>query len=187
MTFGLIAISKNFVPWFFGYGYDKVIPLLGILSFLILAIGINNVTGMQYLIPTKRENIYTATVIAGAATNFMLNMILIKSFQSIGASIASVVAELTIAITQIYIVRKELSPFEILKCSTHYFIAGGIMFVTLLAIRNNFEASFIHTFILVILGATIYFVALFVMHDEFLLSNTGTILKKIIVKLNGED
>lgn len=61
------------------------------------------------------------------------------------------------------------------------------MFVTLLAIRNNFEASFIHTFILVILGATIYFVALFVMHDEFLLSNTGTILKKIIVKLNGED
>lgn len=187
LTFGLIAISKNFVPWFFGYGYDKVIPLLGILSFLILAIGINNVTGMQYLIPTKRENIYTMTVIVGAATNFMLNMILIKSFQSIGASIASVVAELTIAITQIYIVRKELSPFEILKCSTHYFIAGGIMFVTLLAIRNNFEASFIHTFILVILGATIYFVALFVMHDEFLLSNIGTILKKIIVKLNGED
>lgn len=57
----------------FGSGYDKVVPLLGILSFLILAIGINNVTGIQYLIPTKRENTFSATVIVGAVTNFVLN------------------------------------------------------------------------------------------------------------------
>lgn len=82
LTFGLIAVSSNFVPWFFGDGYDKVVPLLGVLSFLILAIGINNVTGMQYLIPTKRENTFSATVIIGAVTNFVLNFFLIQVFQS---------------------------------------------------------------------------------------------------------
>lgn len=145
LTFGLIAVSSNFVPWFFGDGYDKVVPLLGVLSFLILAIGINNVTGMQYLIPTKRENTFSATVIIGAVTNFVLNFFLIQVFQSMGAAVASVVAETTIAIIQIYIVRKELSPFEIVKCGTHYYIAGGIMFAVLLLIRESFSASIIHS------------------------------------------
>ena len=180
LTFGLIAVSSNFVPWFFGDGYDKVVPLLGVLSFLILAIGINNVTGMQYLIPTKRENTFSATVIIGAVTNFVLNFFLIQVFQSMGAAVASVVAETTIAIIQIYIVRKELSPFEIVKCGTHYYIAGGIMLAVLLLIRESFSASIIHTFELVIIGAVIYGAALLVMKDEFLLSNVNNILKKVI-------
>lgn len=180
LTLGLIAISNNFVPWFFGDGYDKVVSLLGILSFLILAIGINNVTGMQYLIPTKRENIFSLTVIIGALTNFVLNFFLIQMFQSMGAAIASVVAETTIAIIQIYIVRKELSPFEIVKCGLHYFIAGGLMFITLMQIRGYFNASVLHTFELVIIGAIIYGSVLLVMKDEFLLSNIYKIFKKII-------
>lgn len=180
LTLGLIAISNNFVPWFFGDGYDKVVSLLGILSFLILAIGINNVTGMQYLIPTKRENIFSLTVIIGALTNFVLNFFLIQMFQSMGAAIASVVAETTIAIIQIYIVRKELSPFEIVKCGLHYFIAGGLMFITLMQIRGYFNASVLHTFELEIIGAIIYGSVLLVMKDEFLLSNVYKIFKKII-------
>lgn len=180
LTLGLIAISNNFVPWFFGDGYDKVVSLLGILSFLILAIGINNVTGMQYLIPTKRENIFSLTVIIGALTNFLLNFFLIQMFQSMGAAIASVVAETTIAIIQIYIVRKELSPFEIVKCGLHYFIAGGLMFITLMQIRGYFNASVLHTFELVIIGVIIYGSVLLVMKDEFLLSNIYKIFKKII-------
>lgn len=180
LTFGLIAVSSNFVPWFFGDGYDKVVPLLGILSFLILAIGISNVTGMQYLIPTKRENTFSLTVIIGAVTNFVLNLFLIQMFQSMGAAIASVVAETTIAIIQIYIVRKELSPLEIVKCGVHYYIAGGIMYVVLLLVRSYFDASVFHTFELVVIGAVIYGAALLVMKDEFLLSNVNNVMKKVI-------
>lgn len=180
LTFGLIAVSSNFVPWFFGDGYGKVVPLLGILSFLILAIGINNVTGMQYLIPTKRENTFSVTVIIGAATNFVMNFFLIQLFQATGAAIASVVAETAIAIIQIYIVRKELSPFEIIKCGTHYFIAGGIMFAILLLTRKFLSSSIVHTFELVMIGAVVYGLGLIVMKDEFLLSNINNISKKIL-------
>ena len=103
LTLGLIAVSSNFVPWFFGSGYEKVVSLLGVLSMLILAIGINNVTGMQYLIPTERQTLFTITVIIGAVANFVLNFVLIRFLQSLGAAIASVVAETTIAVIQIYI------------------------------------------------------------------------------------
>lgn len=182
LTFGLIAVSSNFVPWFFGNGYDKVVPLLGILSFLILAIGINNVTGIQYLIPTKRQNTFSATVIAGSIINFVLNFFLIHMFKSMGAAVASVVAETTIAVLQIYIVRDELSPVEIVKCGKHYFIAGGIMLVVLLLIRDSFSASIVNTMVLVIIGVFVYGMILILMQDEFLLSNVKSILKKIVKK-----
>ena len=117
LCLGLIMVSPKFVPWFFGEGYNKVSVLLGILSFLILAIGINNVTGMQYLIPTKRQNIFTLTVLIGAMINFAMNYILIERFAAIGAAIASVTAETVIAIVQLMIVRKEINPLEVLRGS----------------------------------------------------------------------
>ena len=86
ICFGLIAISNNFVPCFFGKGYDDVSLLIRILSPLVVFIGISNVTGIQYLVPVGRQKDYTTSVVAGAITNLILNMILIPKFQSIGAA-----------------------------------------------------------------------------------------------------
>ena len=62
LSLGLICISANLVPWFYGDNYQKVVPLLNILSFFAVIIGISNVTGNQYLIPTKQQNIFTVSV-----------------------------------------------------------------------------------------------------------------------------
>lgn len=178
LCFGIIMSAANFVPWFFGAGYDTVIPLLQILSLLILAIGINNVTGIQYLIPTKKQNIFTKTVIIGAITNFCLNMILIYFFKSIGAAIASVTAESVIAIVQLIIVRKELSPIQILKEGIHYFIAGTIMLLTLIPITEHLTPSILNSIIIAASGAVVYFAVLLVEKDEFLISNIKIVLNK---------
>lgn len=179
LCFGLILISSNFVPWFFGNEYRKVIPLLGILSFLILAVGINNVTGIQYLIPTKKQNIFTRTVVYGTIINVLLNYFLISKYQSFGAAIASVVAESFIAIIQIYIIRDELSPKIIMKSSINYFIAGLIMALVLIAVRGFFVSSIINTMILIFIGAIVYFFVLILIHDDFFFSNISTIFNKI--------
>lgn len=182
LCFGLIGISKNFVPWFFGNDFLGVIPLLSILSFLILSIGINNVTGMQYLVPTGRENQFTLTVIIGAISNFILNLILIPSFQAIGAAVASVSAESVIAIIQIYIVRKELNPIKIMKVSLKYLISG-IAMLCVLFIENNFlTPSIFGTFVLITTGAVFYFLILLILRDEFFISYLNKILNKIGIK-----
>ena len=59
MIFGIISVSKAFVPIFFGEGYDKVAILMNVISPIILFIGLSNVTGTQYLLPTKRQKEYT--------------------------------------------------------------------------------------------------------------------------------
>ncbi len=182
LCFGLLGTASNFVPWFFGDGFEKVVPLLGILGFLILAIGINNVTGVQYLIPTKRENLFTQTVLIGAGVNFLMNLILIHFFKSIGAAIASVTAETVIALVQLYLVRKEFSIKRVFSCSWHYFVAGGLMLVMLIMVGKRLEPSIIHTIIMIISGAMVYVLGLLILRDEFLIDNARNVIGKLLKK-----
>jgi len=176
---GLVMVSDNFVPWFFGDGYGKVATLLKVLAFLILAIGINNVTGMQYLIPTGRQNIFTVTVLIGAGVNFCLNLLLIYFLQSFGAAVASVIAETVIAVVQIIWVRKELSSWEILKRGRNYYIAGALMVLALFILGGCLSSNIVNTAFMVVVGASIYFGMLFVLRDEFFLTNAKMVLSKI--------
>lgn len=182
LCLGLIMTASNFVPWFYGDGYDKVVPLVRILSLLIIAIGINNVTGIQYLIPTKKQNIFTFTVLIGAAVNFILNIFLINLLQSYGAAIASVVAETTIAIVQIIFVRKELSPWEIIKRGWHYYISGGIMAIVLFFVKNMLPPSIFHSMMLVGIGAGVYFFVLLIIRDRFFLDIVMSVWDKVMRK-----
>ena len=179
LSFGLIMISSNFVPWFYGDEYYEVINLLRVLAFLILAIGINNVTGMQYLVPTKRQGLFTVTVLIGAIVNFVLNCILIPRFHALGAAIASVVAESVIAIVQLIFVKDEINPIKILSASIKYFISGFLMAVVLYFIGINLLPSLTNTLILTLIGAFVYFLLLFILKDVFFLSNIGSV-KKVV-------
>lgn len=185
LCLGLVCVSDNFVPWFFGSGYGRVAVLLKVLAFTILAVGINNVTGMQYLIPTKRQNIFTISVAIGACANFVLNSVLIKPLQSIGAAIATVVAEVLIAVVQLIFVRKEISPSKVLKEGINYYVAGIIMFIAINPINKLISPSIVNTGIMVLVGATVYFGTLLIMKDDFFLSNIKAIINKLIKRKKG--
>lgn len=179
LCFGVVGTASNIVPWFYGAGFEKVIPLLSILAFLILAIGISNVTGMQYMIPTQRQNLFTLTVCIGAGINFFLNLLLIPRFYSIGAAIASVTAETAITLIQFYIVRKEFSIGKVLKLSKNYWIAGVGMLVLLLWEGNRLPATILHTIFMIFTGAIFYYIVLLILRDEFFISNMKHILEPI--------
>lgn len=179
MIMGLIATIDFIVPWFFGPGYEKVGILVKIFSGLLLAIGINNVTGVQYLVPTNRQNLFTLTVIIGAAVNFCLNLFLIPYFYSVGAAIASVMAESVIAIIQLWLVRKEFSSLQILKNSIHYLIGSGVMYACLILAISIFdpETVIVDSFVLIAFGGFIYFLTLLVLKDTFVID--------ILLKIKG--
>lgn len=70
LAFGLCAISDVFVPIFFGSGFDEVVPLMIVISPIVFIIGMSNVIGKQYLLPTKQQTVYTLSVVGGAVANF---------------------------------------------------------------------------------------------------------------------
>ena len=96
-----------------------------------------------------------------------------------GAAIASVVAETVIAVVQLIMVRKEISFWRVLKEGMHYYIAGIIMAAVLLFFGKLLSPSIMHTCTMILCGATVYFLILLIMRDEFLLSNIKTIIRKI--------
>jgi len=170
LAFGLSSVSSSFVPWFYGQGYEEVIPLLHVLSFLIVVIGISNVTGIQYLIPVGKQRQYTISVISGACVNFALNALLIPRYAAFGAAVASLIAEISVTGVQLFLVHKELSVYKILKTSSKYVIAG-ITMVAIIAVENKFlEPLAVSTIIMVASGAIIYFSVLFILKDDMIKS-----------------
>lgn len=168
MIFGIVAVSDNFVPLFFGEGYEKVKLLMKVMSPIILFIGLSNVTGTQYLLSTKKQRQFTISVVCGAIINAILNFILINRFDSLGAVIATVIAEFTVTAVQFYFVRKEFSFKEIVKFSKNYILSSIIMFVICIIPGQFIENDKVLIIIQVMLGVITYICCLLILKDGFI-------------------
>lgn len=178
IIFGLIAISRDFVPWFFGSGYTKVITLMNIISPIILLMGIANIIGTQYLLPTKRQKEFTISVLAGVIVNFILNYIMINLWNSIGACISTVISQLVVNIMQLYYIKNEIKLNEMFKLCYKYLFAGIIMFACCMLVRLVLT-GFICFAIQIIIGICVYFGILILFRDEFVLLIINEIRGKI--------
>lgn len=169
LLFGLCAIASEFVPVFFGDGYEPVSRLIVVISPILVIIATSNVIGKQYLLPTNHQTAFTISVTAGALANFILNLILIRFLNAMGASIATVLAELSVTIVQCLYVRDQLPLKECIKPAAKYCLFGGIMFcfVKLSAIVLNGN-GLMTIFIMVLIGMVVYVAELFLTKDIML-------------------
>lgn len=179
IMFGIMAVAAKLVPWFLGEEFEKSVAILMIGSPIIMAIGLNNVSGVQYLIPAKKQNIFTRSVVIGAIFNFSLNLILIPQLKAIGAIISSVLAETLILLVQLLYIRKEISLKMVYNNSIKYIISGLIMFIVTFVVGIYMKPSIITTFIQVIIGVCIYNIMLTILRDKFLLKTLEKIKNKI--------
>ncbi len=97
-VFGLLGISHNLVPLFFGTGYEPVEKLICMMLPLILILGITNCLENCYYIPAGKRSQSTGYILAGAILNLVMNLCLIPFWGAKGAVIASLTAELMIAL-----------------------------------------------------------------------------------------
>lgn len=168
MILGVIIVSKDFVPLFFGQGYDRVSSLMDIISPIILIIGMSNVIGMQYLLPTKRQKEYTISVFSGAIINFIMNIILIPKFGAFGASIGTVMAELSVTVVQMFYTRKDFNYKKILQLSVKYIISGLLMFIACMLINKFIDHTILNMLLQIAVGSIIYFGVLILLKDKFI-------------------
>lgn len=168
MALGLISISSNFIPWFLGSGYEKGTILIRIFSFLIIIVGLNNAIGKQVLMAIGRQKEYNVSVIIGAIANILINLILIPLFDSVGAAIASVSAELIILLIFIYYSRDFIRIRDIILMSTNYVMSALVMMLLIYLSCNYISANFMSLSLQVGCGFLIYIGVLFILKDEFI-------------------
>lgn len=182
MMFGLMAVSSNIVPWFFGLGYEKVITNMMVIAPILVIVAFSNLMGNQYLLPTERQKEYTLSVVTGCIVNFSMNLLLIPRLLSIGAAVATIIAETSVTGVQVYFTRKDFNVRDIIGKNKHYIISSLIMFVPTYVMARCFSSNIINTFFCVVVGGVIYLGLLFVMKDEILFGAVEKVKSKIVRK-----
>lgn len=166
MAVGLAAISKEFVPWFFGADFGAVSYLMTILTPMLFFIAISNVLGIQYLLPTNRTKEFTASVSIGAIINVILNFILIPRYKAIGTCIATVIAEFGVTLVQYISLRKNIEKKIFILSAVKYMIAATVMFIVARTIGNYMGTKIITTIVQGTVGAIIYVAILALLKEE---------------------
>lgn len=197
IMFGIVSVSKAFVPVFFGNGYDKVNYIIYLLSPMVLLMGIANVIGTQYLLPTKRQKEYTFSVTIGVIVNFILNYILISLYESIGAAIATVLSQLIVDLLQYNNIKKEINAKKLLNICWKYFISAIVMFICCFGVKiilntniisssiqnlssNNQMVNVISIASQILVGILAYFIMLISLKDDYVFRFIDKIKSRIL-------
>ena len=177
MIFGLVACARNFVPIFFGAGYDKVAPVIMLFSPLVFIIGISNIIGTLYLTPCGLRAKANRAILIGAGVNFVLNLILIPIFKSYGAVASSLVAEGIITLMYISFMREYLTLWDFFKTSLRYVGISSVMLLVVWLIGRNWHTP-TALLIQVAVGVVIYALGLLITRDPIVFEEIKKIRQK---------
>lgn len=164
IAFGVAGVAEQFVPFFFGTGYEPCIELVRIFALTIVARMIATHTRTAFLLPEKKDKVYTLAIVTGAILNLAANYVLICHFGlgAYGATVGTLIAEISVCVVQIVCMGRCASRkrcvMGVLRNSV-YAVCGLLMYSVIVRIDlfpNNLLASVI---VKVLMGAMIYLTA----------------------------
>lgn len=131
MAFGIASIAKEFIPLFFGNGYEDSVILTILLSPVLIIKAFSFTARYQYLVPNNKEKDFIVSVLIGAFINIVFNVIFIPKLGAMGAVLGTIIAELCACIWQFIVINKYIELREtILRCLT-YTVLGVLMLIVI--------------------------------------------------------
>lgn len=158
IAFGILAVSQEFVPLFFGREFLPCVSLVSFLTFVIFFKAISIVLVNQILIPNDNEKYYIISVFIGAFINLILNYSLIRKFDAVGAVYATLISELIVCFIQIFICFNYLNTLKIIGKNFQYIILGILMYglVRKVAVLIKDTSLFQRSILEILLGGTAF-------------------------------
>lgn len=173
---GIICVADEFVPLFFGLGYDKSSVLLKILSVNVLMNVLANYIGQQCLVATNKQREYNIAIAAGAVLNLLMNILLVKSLQSEGVSLASAFSAIITFVMIIYFSKDTINIKDVVKITWKANVSAAIMIAASFLVKiDSLVGSLIaKTF----LGAFAYVLVLILLRGFTLKNMIGKVFRK---------
>ena len=108
MTLYFILFARQGILLLSGDEYlGAVMPMQFIMPTLLF-IGLTNILGIQILVPTGREKVVLYSVIVGAVTDVVCNLLLIPKYLAAGAAMSNMIAEAAVLVFQTFALRREV-------------------------------------------------------------------------------
>jgi len=168
MFFGIIAVAPQFVPLFFTNRFNSVIPLMTIESSVILLIAWSNAIGTQYLLPTRQTKSYTISVVLGAVVNIIVNIPLILFWGAVGATVSTVLSEMTVTAYQLWSIRKQISFSRLFTETGKYFLASIVMFVIVELMSQQLATAWLMLVVEIFSGFVVYSTMLILLRADII-------------------
>jgi O-antigen/teichoic acid export membrane protein len=170
LAFGIAGIAPEFVPVFFGPGYDPCVVLMPLFAVIIPICAWSNVMGVQYLIPHERDRQYLISVLTGAAMNVALCALLVGPMGAVGAAVATACAELTVSVAQSAFIGRALPLHRYLLDVVPFAAVGLAEYVCVRLVGVVMGATVLGVACQVVIGGAAYLVLSFVWlkftHDQ---------------------
>lgn len=176
---GLSLLSTSIVHLLSGNGYEAAILPMRIMNPIIVVIGLSNFIGIQMFMPLNKEKWILYSVLVGAVVNFFINLFLIPIYGSVGASIATLCAEITVTLTQLILLRRFPKINKIAKSLIKYFLNSVVMGVFVYACVRFISVEWVELVIGVIVGVVVYILILVIEKNELIYEVLTSIKNKI--------
>lgn len=156
--------------------YEGAIVPMQIIIITVFVIGLSNILGMQVLVPLGREKELLFIEIAGAATNVIVNFLLIPILRASGAAIGTVAAEIVVTGALLICLRKDLSgilkPSNVLKMAVSLAVASIVCYAMNLIVspmilsNNRGTVAYLACLLITFIGFSIAYTAMLLMTKE---------------------
>ena len=167
---GIYAVAPDLIPMYFGPEFMSCVEIMEALVITAVITSWANVIRTQYLIPFHHDSVYVWSVILGAVTNFLLNLLLIKKFGAMGAVVGTIAAELVVAIIQSVKSKKELPIFKMIIRSVPFLLFGIIMIIIVRLVSNLQIDIYVRLIFEIFIGAIIYLIPSFIYFKKYIKS-----------------
>ena len=185
LVFGILAVAEEFVPLFFGNGYEPCISILKFLAPNLILLAWGNVIKTQFLIPKEKDFVYIKSAIFGVVVNGIINYIFIPKYAAIGAAIGTLCAEMISLIYILFKIRKEIK-LKGYFLNIPYFGIGLIMYFVVTAVKQALFSGVAALIIEILVGGAVYILLILVywiiIKDELLLELKNTVKGKLHLK-----
>ncbi|EUJ23137.1 polysaccharide biosynthesis protein [Listeria grandensis FSL F6-0971] len=172
LSFGLIAISASFVPFFLGEAFTPATASLILIAPCLFLAGVADILGLQILLITNQARRYTMSIVISCAVSFATNLWLVTTWKSAGTAFSFLIANVVIVLLQLYLARHHYSFGYFLKIMSKYVSFGVLMLFGVLYAKSLYTGDSNMTSLLIQIGAGIfiYGFSLFLTKDPLLFS-----------------
>ena len=154
---GIASISNEFVPFFFGEGYQPCIQLIYLFTPVLFFNAMSELIRYQYMIPKKLDRQYNYCVVIAAICAVIADAILIPRFGPVGAVCGTMIGEAAIMIAELIFTYGHISFIGHIAENIIYFVMAALMYLTVRWVASAVETAALFKIVaMVAAGGAVY-------------------------------
>lgn len=169
---GLCMISDEIILIFSGSKFVSAGFTMRLLTPIVVVISFSTIVNLHTFVPMGKETWILQSTIVGAVTNFTLNLFLIPRYAENGAAVATVIAEIAVAVVCFWNIGKFYNREQIFLKIYQYMIASIPIPIIAMLLRGMIAHCVIRMCVTILLSVTSYISILFLFKNPCVLEIT---------------